>query len=40
MKYWYVEVPITEGKFESMTFPSETSCRLQWMFYGKEETKK
>lgn len=24
-------------KFESMTFPNETSCRLQWMFYGKEE---
>lgn len=24
-------------KLESMTFPSETSCRLQWMFYGKEE---
>lgn len=26
-------------KFESMTFPSETSCRLQWMYYGKEEIK-
>lgn len=26
-------------KFESMTFPSETSCRPQWMYYGKEEIK-